>query len=57
MNDRTIQVLVSICCVTLLEAVAILKGVDGAYFGAVIAAISGLGGFAVGEKVAMRKKA
>jgi len=41
-------VLIAIVCVAGLEALAILKGMDGSFFGVVIAAIAGLGGYQVG---------
>lgn len=38
-------VIISIICITTLESLAIIYGVDGALFGICIAAISGLGGY------------
>ena len=39
--------IVAMICITGLEAVALLNGVDGALFGIAIAAISGLGGYQI----------
>jgi len=41
-------VLVAIICVTGLEVLAIMKGINGSFFGIVVAAIAGLGGYQVG---------
>ncbi|MBA7640079.1 hypothetical protein ES703_47744 [subsurface metagenome] len=38
---------VAIICIAGLEALALVKGVDGAMMGIVIAAIAGLGGYGV----------
>lgn len=40
---------ISILCITAIEVVALVAGIDGALFGIVIAAIAGLGGFTVGS--------
>ena len=45
--DKTI---IAIIAITLLEAFAIWKGIDGALLSIVIAAIAGLGGYAVASK-------
>lgn len=42
-------VITAILCIALLEAIAIFKGLDGAYFGLVIAAVSGLAGYEIKE--------
>ena len=39
--------IVAMLCIVGLEALAILKGVDGATFGIVIAALAGLGGYEI----------
>lgn len=44
-----IVTLTAILCITLLEAIALVKGVDGTILAAVIAAIAGLGGFSLGQ--------
>jgi len=40
-------VIIAMLCITTLEIVALLTGVDGAVFGIGIAAISGLGGYEI----------
>jgi len=40
-------VIVAIVCIAGLEALAMVKGVNGALFGIAIAAISGLGGYQI----------
>lgn len=47
MNDKIIIGLTAIACITLLEVVAIICGIDGAYFGIVVAAVSGLAGYEI----------
>lgn len=37
--------IVAMICITGLEALALVKGVNGAVFGIVIAALAGLGGY------------
>ena len=46
--------IIAMSCITALEVVALLKGVDGAVFGFVIAALAGLGGYEI--KVLKDKK-
>jgi len=38
---------VAIVCITALEVVALLQGINGAVFGIVIAALAGLGGYEI----------
>lgn len=45
------RVIVAIIAITLLEGVAVWTGTDGAAFGVAIAAIAGLGGYALKAKV------
>ena len=44
------KTIIAIMAITLLEAFAIWKGIDGAILSVVIAALAGLGGYAVGSK-------
>lgn len=37
--------IIAIACITILESIALVLGVNGAVFGIAIAAISGLGGY------------
>ncbi len=46
MNNKTIF---AIAAIAVLEAIALWRGIDGAMFGAVIAAVSGLGGYSVSQ--------
>ena len=46
---RVVEI-VSIICLTVLESVALLQGIDGAYFGLVIAIIAGIGGYEIAKK-------
>jgi len=39
--------LVAMACITALQAIALFKGIDGAIFGIVIAALAGLGGYSL----------
>jgi len=45
MNDKTIITITGIGSIVVLEVVALFNGIDGALFGLVIAAISGLAGY------------
>ena len=38
-------VVTAILCIAVLEFMALWRGIDGTYFGLVVAAIAGLGGF------------
>ena len=51
-NPFPYKIITAITCITLLEALAIWQGINGAVFGIAIAAIAGLGGY----EVARRKK-
>lgn len=42
--DKNCLLCIAIICVTILEAIALFKGINGAYFTGVIAAISLLAG-------------
>jgi hypothetical protein len=48
--DRELMAMWGATLVALLEAVALLKGVDGALFGTAVAIISGLCGHQVGKR-------
>ena len=45
MKDDTIKVLAAIGSLTILEAIALVSGINGTLFGVVVAAIAGLGGY------------
>ncbi|RLE08945.1 hypothetical protein DRZ78_00015 [Candidatus Aerophobetes bacterium] len=42
---KTMQAMVAIIALTILESIALLKGLDGVLFSFVVAVISGLGGY------------
>jgi hypothetical protein len=48
MKKINVTCLAAILCVAGLEGLAILKGMDGSFFGVVIAVLAGLGGYQVG---------
>ncbi len=45
MEDATVIKIVAVVAITVLEAAAILTGLDGAYFGIVVAAVGGIAGY------------
>jgi len=47
MNDKV--VIIAIVAVAMLEGIALFKGIDGAFFGPAVAAISGLAGYKIKE--------
>jgi hypothetical protein len=54
--DREILAMWGATLVALLEAVALLKGVDGALFGTAVAIISGLCGHQIGRRARGRRR-
>jgi len=48
-------IIVAILCITILEAIALATGIDGAIFGVAIAAIAGLGGYEIKSQRDKRK--
>lgn len=44
------KAIVAIAAITILEALAIIKGIDGAALGIAVAAIAGIGGYTIGAK-------
>ena len=50
MKDNTIKACVAMGCVTIIEVYAISQGIDGTALAAVVAALTGLGGYAIGKK-------
>lgn len=50
MKDETIKALVAMGCITVLEAVALLQGINGALLSLGLAALAGLGGYALGKR-------
>jgi len=47
--------IVAMVCITALEAIALLRGIDGAVFGIVVAALAGLGGYQVKRYLDIKK--
>jgi len=49
MDDATIKTLGAMACITAIELYAIHTGMDGTVLAAVIGALAGLGGYAIGH--------
>ena len=47
MEDKNILLVVAMILIAILEICAMLKGIDGHLFGAVVAVISGLAGYKI----------
>lgn len=55
MNKRPVAVTITaIVAITVLEIVALLKGIDGTLMATVVAAIAGLGGYTLGQVLKQR---
>ena len=54
--DRELMAMWGATLVAFLEALALLKGVDGALFGTAIAVISGLCGHQIGQRTRVRRR-
>ena len=52
MDGNTIKACVAMVCVTVIEIYAISQNVDGTALAAVIAALTGLGGYVLGKRKA-----
>jgi len=50
MEDKTIQAIAAMGCITVIELFAIYNKIDGTVLAAVIGAITGLGGYFIGKK-------
>ena len=55
-SDATCIKCVAIAALGAMEAAALLTGVDGAMFGAVVAAISGITGYQLGKTTSKKAK-
>jgi len=44
-----LEAIMAMICITVLEAIALWKGIDGMFLSTVIAIIAGLGGFWIGR--------
>ena len=47
--------IVAMICITLLEAIALINGIDGALLGLAFAALAGLGGYELKALIAKKK--
>ena len=47
MDDKTWVTIIAILCITILEAAAVIRGIDGALLAAVMAIIAGLAGYKI----------
>lgn len=50
MKDDTIKALAAMGCITILEAVALVNGINGTLLSLGLAALAGLGGYALGKR-------
>jgi len=55
MDDKTLITLWAMTVIALLEVAAIICGIDGAYFGLVIAVVSALGGHIITKEITSTK--
>lgn len=54
-NKRPVAVTITaIVAITVLEAIALFKGIDGTLMATVVAAIAGLGGYTLGQVMKQR---
>jgi hypothetical protein len=49
MAKQRIEAIAAMICITILEGIALMKGIDGMFLSTVIAIIAGLGGFWIGR--------
>ena len=49
-----LETIIAMLCITILEAAALVRGLDGAIFAPVIVVIAGLGGFYMGQEKKMQ---
>jgi len=56
MEDQTLLAIVGILCLTILESCALLTGYDGQLFSLIVAAVSGISGFALRDPILVLKK-
>ena len=55
LNISDLKIMYAIGCITILETVAMLKGIDGMAFGVVISVIAGMVGYQVKTKMVNKK--
>ena len=51
MTDKTLITIIAIISIVILEAIALVQGIDGQIFATVISMIAGLGGYTIGRKI------
>jgi hypothetical protein len=49
MAKSKVEAIAAMICITILEGIALMKGIDGMFLSTVIAIIAGLGGFWIGR--------
>jgi hypothetical protein len=49
MAKHRIEAVTAMICITILDGIALMKGIDGMFLSTVIAIIAGLGGFWIGK--------
>ncbi len=54
MKSIKFEPVVAIVCITILEAIALVKGIDGILLANIIAIIAGLGGYSLGKATLAR---
>ncbi len=50
MKDETIKAMTAMGCITILSAIAIAQGINGTLLSLCLAALAGLGGYALGKR-------
>ncbi len=56
MEDRTLMIIVGIVCITALQSIALMKGIDGALLALSFSTIGGILGFRAGKRKVKKKK-
>lgn len=51
MEDSTVKAIFAMACITGLEALALILGIDGAFLAIVVGGLAGLGGYAIHQRV------
>jgi hypothetical protein len=51
MAKHKVEAIAAMFCITVLESIALYKGIDGAFLTMVIAVIASLGGFYIGRAI------
>lgn len=54
--ESFIVTLTAILCITVLEVIALLKGIDGQVYSTVLAVLAGLGGYTIGRSTSGGEK-